>query len=741
MKFIKANLARCCTVMYLTTYAAVTPATTHLWPSLPSEHPGCATTLQACIDQAEPGDTVSIGPPTALDFAELRYFESNPVGAPRIRFVERFYNRSPTTIQIVQDIVIRKALTLRAQEGITAYFFGSAIRIEPPATNVMLDHLNLGVGSRGGIEITEDSLKADASFRLTNLNIHGIGARNPCAITVRSNGSTATRVVMASSRFGFDQAHFHGVVGGLCITKTNPNGKIHAEIFRNRFLTDNDGNQASTGWAKGIVIDAGAAGGTIAIVQNQFSGQPFLSGIEIGHDRGSPSAFLVAEISDNLVTGQRNYLVNRDPDTPDSILRGAGIYINAGNTNLSLRHNTVAHNENGLIVNMQLRDGGGYVSVPRSQVFGTVANNIVAANQNLGMAIPAGMNNQYNLVHGNRIDEVAYPGPGTITRDPRFIGDADFRLQPDSPAVDAGNPWQRANVWDAGGAPRYLFHSVDMGAFEYDGGQAWVHTATFANTPNHISILDEVSSPPASGHLLVTPRRPDLPLQNLGVYYLWDNRAGRAFWSLFDQAGTRITPSHTFNVMVAGSGVDHFTHLTNEANVSAHATVLDDVRTNNHPEAMLFVMPNWNSSIRSYPHAGYHNHLPAVTYDAASSRWNIINTDGADMPPGIAFNVVLAPAYSNNAFYVETGDVPTDSIALRHPLLDDNPCAAAFVTQRLSAFESARIHGTLYSLRHSSVAEEPSSHWYLQARQTPAFAPHTGFNVMVDGGQALSCGS
>jgi hypothetical protein len=103
-------------------------------------------------------------------------------------------------------------------------------------------------------------------------------------------------------------------------------------------------------------------------------------------------------------------------------------------------------------------------------VSGLLANNVASGNAVSGITVPgeaSSLLNRNNLVFGNGTDDFT-PGPGTITEDPHFVGNGDYHLQLDSPAIDAGDdsavPGDLAT--DLDGSPRIQGSRVDLGAYE-----------------------------------------------------------------------------------------------------------------------------------------------------------------------------------------------------------------------------------------------------------------------------------
>jgi len=106
----------------------------------------------------------------------------------------------------------------------------------------------------------------------------------------------------------------------------------------------------------------------------------------------------------------------------------------------------------------------------------TLANNVLAYNST-GAVLSAGSRVVCNDVYANGSYDyqgVADPtgADGNLRADPRFAAytHTDFRIQPDSPCRDAGDPsFVNATDVDLDGGPRTFGPSVDIGAYESDG--------------------------------------------------------------------------------------------------------------------------------------------------------------------------------------------------------------------------------------------------------------------------------
>lgn len=89
-----------------------------------------------------------------------------------------------------------------------------------------------------------------------------------------------------------------------------------------------------------------------------------------------------------------------------------------------------------------------------------------------------------------------YPGSGNIVADPRFIdaGADNYRLQPDSPCIDRGNPAPLPVSTDKDGNSRVVNGQVDMGAYEH---------RTFSVPDGYATIQEAVDAAPVGTVIMV----------------------------------------------------------------------------------------------------------------------------------------------------------------------------------------------------------------------------------------------
>jgi hypothetical protein len=657
-------------------------AATLTWPNLLGVG-ACTGTLQACIDGAAPGDTVQIG-------------------ADDLLFPDAY-------TAVDEFITIGKSLTLRAAVGIDAVFAPTrGIAVLSPASgpvNVRIEDL---VFRRGSIFVGHESTGA-STYTLSRLRmVEADNTTTDCMIRLTGSGAGTPNFVIGDSTIVASQPA--GVPrGAVCADRFI--GSWQVDLFRNRIRGENGV------FGSGISI-GGSAGGFVTLGANRISGSRFARGIKVSQNAGSPANRVT--LQNNVVQGQDNL--------------GSAEYaiaVNLTNTDVHVVNNTVINGAAGLAINAPTTSGNS----------GRVANNLIAFNSDIGLFIDdrvaAVVPNRYNLVHGNGTDAFT-PGTGTVTLAPVLTSPRNPRLSGTSPALNAGNnadapTFLLGPTFDADGELRIVGPAVDIGAFEMNFDFAVRQDATAANTlfnETQIDVLANILGPVEN--LLVTPLRGNAPAAEagatLGVYRVSNPPA---LYAVFREDQQAISTGRRYAVLAPLDGRRNTVHTSTLGNIANAFTQLDDPELNNHPEALLFAIHNWNPGGTG---GTYHDHRIGVSYLAG--RWYIGNQDSVDMVSGVSFNFSVAPPGSPNAFSRLVGSSPRSELRLAHPLLDDNECAAPQLTRT-----GTPSSDTGFSLAYVRGAYGAPGRWVVVAEGTgtPAFAANTGFNVMLHGAQANEC--
>jgi hypothetical protein len=128
----------------------------------------------------------------------------------------------------------------------------------------------------------------------------------------------------------------------------------------------------------------------------------------------------------------------------------------------------------------------------------------------------------------------------------------------------------------------------------------------------------------------------------------------------------------------------HDAHLLLEAtssNTSGDTTYINNKLSNRNRNALVFVTANWN------PHnaaEGIYDTAPlGVWYDSAKKKWGIFNEDGSDMAVGMAFNVLIVPKPTRDAFVhtSTTSSLSRQTTYIKNPATNKKPGVLLQVTQ------------------------------------------------------------
>jgi len=380
-----------------------------VWPDV---NPPCDGTLQACIEQAAPGDGVQIR----------------------------------TNGPISESVSITKSLTLRAAQGFApAFAAGESVAATLSGTDASasqsIDVEGLSFDA-GQVSVTQ-AARGPLSVRIAgNTFTDPDGSlSNKYAIFLATGGGTSVGKVtfdVSGNDMTVPLGIFVGTENGAEL-----GGRVNGNVISS--YAGESGILFVTGNAQSLSMD---------VIGNRISG-PFHSGIALGWYSYSTTGPEI-RILDNLVVGQ----AGSSGSDGAIMLDGSG---SNGTVMASVVNNTVADGEVGIVI------GSGSFA-------GLVANNIVSGNSGIGISIPAAdaatLPNRNDLVFANGDDHFS-PGLGTIIDDPHFAGVGDYHLQPGSKAIDAGDndsvpatDIDGSPITDLDDNPRIRGQQVDIGAYE-----------------------------------------------------------------------------------------------------------------------------------------------------------------------------------------------------------------------------------------------------------------------------------
>lgn len=165
------------------------------------------------------------------------------------------------------------------------------------------------------------------------------------------------------------------------------------------------------------------------------------------------------------------------------------------------------------------------------------------------------------------------------------------------------------------------------------GPDTFVHQASSGNTSGHITTINhpELNGDPSAGFIITQNWNP------AGVGGTYNNRAVGAWysggrWKIFNQDLAAMPIGAAFNIRIDRSYAVSSTNVVRSGNVA----YLDDPNLNGHPEARLFVTPNFSAG------ASYVSAPLGVWYASGVGKWAVFTQDLSSMP-ATGFNVLMRP--------------------------------------------------------------------------------------------------
>ena len=384
---------------------------THTWPTDPAPC-DAGHSLQACIDSANPGDTVQIATNGPITGASVLIHESLSLRAAS-SFQPKF-----------SDVGIAVSL------GGTDANASQGIDIEGLLD---VDGISIADDSAGPVtaRVVNDSVRSSSEFMIS---VFGGSETGPCTFEVSDNTIDVPGV-----------SHTFGIL-------INPGNAAWSGRVADNVITVEDGGS-------GGIIASPQHGGTldIDVIDNLVSGTSFEGGIAFDQTGATSTT---ARILDNLVVGQ-----SRSDFTPFGAVALAS---SSGLLTATVANNTLVAGAYGITASSSTT---GSVA---GLVANNIVSGNSPLGMDIDLSVAATLANRNNLVFGNYSDVFA-PGSGTVTADPLFV-DApygDYHLKPGSPAIDAGydgaapaTDIDGGPITDLDGNPRIQGARVDIGAYE-----------------------------------------------------------------------------------------------------------------------------------------------------------------------------------------------------------------------------------------------------------------------------------
>jgi hypothetical protein len=247
-------------------------------------------------------------------------------------------------------------------------------------------------------------------------------------------------------------------------------------------------------------------------------------------------------------------------------------------------------------------------------------------------------------------------------------------------------------IWYSSSQQKWAIFNQDLAAMPVNAAfnvlvlvpqsDVFVHKATSANSTGHVTDIDHpLSNNDPNAIVFITPNWNPGGVggtynnHNIGVYY---EGSPINKWSIFNQDIATMPNDAAFNVLIPHPDASVFVHKATAANTSGHITTIDYPLTNNKPNAILLVTPNWNPGNVG---GTYNNHPIGVYY--TGGKWTIFNQDFAAMPPNAAFNVIVPRPGPGEAVFVHQASAANTAshvTYIDHPLTNGNPTALVLVT-------------------------------------------------------------
>ncbi len=255
----------------------------------------------------------------------------------------------------------------------------------------------------------------------------------------------------------------------------------------------------------------------------------------------------------------------------------------------------------------------------------------------------------------------------------------------------------------------------------------FVHTASGGNTTgNYTNINNSLTNDNPNSLVFITANWN--PGGSGGTYNnaatgVWYNTS-KSKWSIFNQNIAAMPISAAFNVLIPGPGTPSFVHTATAGNITSNHTDINNPLTNNHPNAIVFVTPNWNPG-----GAGdtYNNANVGVWYNG--SKWSIYNQNLAAMPLNASFNVMILPAGARVFVHTATAaNIDSHYTYINNSAANKRPNALVFVTAN---WNPGGIGGTYNTAPIGVWYDNAERKWSIFNQDFSAMPANASFNVII----------
>jgi hypothetical protein len=251
----------------------------------------------------------------------------------------------------------------------------------------------------------------------------------------------------------------------------------------------------------------------------------------------------------------------------------------------------------------------------------------------------------------------------------------------------------------------------------------YVHRATAANSTGDYTTLDNaLTNGKPNAIVFFTPNwnpggsGATYNNRNTGIWYTGSR------WAIFNQDLQAVPVNAAFNIVVLAPATDVFVHKANAANSGGDYTRIDHALTNGHPNAMVFVTPNWNPGGLG---GTYSNHPIGVWY--TGSAWAIFNQDVTAIAANAAFNIYIPDPQTNVFLHRATAaNSAGDYTVIDNPLTNGNPNAVLLVTPNWNPGGTGGIYNN-----HAIGVFYTSGKWAIFNQDLAAVPANAAFNVAV----------